>query len=460
MANGHHDKAEAAGAVPLPVISEAASPRLSPAERGRLARELAARTWVTPDGTERQISRTSIDRWLAAYAKDGLAGLAPVPRSDRGRPRSGRQWLDEAAKLRRAVPARSSAQIVDIIGRAHGVWLSERTVREHLHRLGLSRQALSAAPARAFGRFEAARPNEIWIGDVLHGPFVPCPRAPGSKRAKLFLLVDDYSRLLVHGRWVTEENTRAGQDVLRSAISRRGRPELLYVDNGAPYANHQLSRACAVLGIALVHSKPYAPQGPGQAGKAQLLYTFFVHRRSGGPGHRQFRRAERPVHGLGRAGGQCPGPRRDKTGAHGEVLGRLYAGYPFARLSSPRRSAGRSPAGSPRRRRCQLVRQPLRGRPRAHRPDGRAALRPRRPGQSRRLRQRRGGRGGRAVRDRPPRAPGRAPGRPRACRPMGPGVDYLGLVAAAHAEALGEGSISYRSLPGMEAWGHDDEAAR
>jgi putative transposase len=43
--------------------------------------------------------------------------------------------------------------------------------------------------------------------------------------------------------------------------------------------------------------------------------------------------------------------------------------------------------------------------------------------------------------------------------PEGPGVDYLGLVAAAHAEALGEGSISYRHLPGLEAWGHDDEAA-
>jgi transposase InsO family protein len=103
----------------------------------------------------------------------------------------------------------------------------------------------------------------------------------------LFLLVDDYSRLLVHGRWVTEENTRAGQDVLRSAISRRGRPEILYVDNGAPYANYQLSRACAVLGIALVHSKPYAPPlRAGKAGEAQLLYTFFVYRRSRGPGHR------------------------------------------------------------------------------------------------------------------------------------------------------------------------------
>ena len=87
---------------------------------------------------------------------------------------------------------------------------------------------------------------------------------PGSKRAKLFLLVDDHSRLLVHGRFMTEENTRSGQDVLRSAIARRGVPDILYVDNGAPFANHQLARACAVLGIRLVHSRPYKPPLSGQ----------------------------------------------------------------------------------------------------------------------------------------------------------------------------------------------------
>ncbi len=179
MADGHHDKAEELALFRYQVISEAASPRLSPAQRGRLARELAARSWVTPEGTERQISRTSIDRWLAAYTKDGLAGLAPVPRSDRGRPRAAAQWLDEAAKLRRAVPARSAAQIVDIIGRAHGVWLSERTVRGHLHRLGLSRQALSAAPAHAFGRFEADRPNEILDRRRLARALRPSPARPG-----------------------------------------------------------------------------------------------------------------------------------------------------------------------------------------------------------------------------------------------------------------------------------------
>jgi putative transposase len=80
----------------------------------------------------------------------------------------------------------------------------------------------------------------------------------------VFVLVDDSSRLLVHGRWMTEENTRAGQDVLRSAIARRGLPQILHVDNGAPYANHQLARACAVLGVHLVHSKPYSPQGRGK----------------------------------------------------------------------------------------------------------------------------------------------------------------------------------------------------
>jgi hypothetical protein len=44
---------------------------------------------------------------------------------------------------------------------------------------------------------------------------VPHPRGPGSKPAHFFLIVDDYSRLLIHARWVPDKNTRAGQDTLR-----------------------------------------------------------------------------------------------------------------------------------------------------------------------------------------------------------------------------------------------------
>jgi putative transposase len=99
---------------------------------------------------------------------------------------------------------------------------------------------------------------------VLVGPFVPHPKVERSVRARLFLVVDDHSRLLVHGRFHRFENTRAGQEVLRAAICRRGLPEVLYTDNGAPFSNAALSRTCAVLGIRLVHSRPYSPQGRGK----------------------------------------------------------------------------------------------------------------------------------------------------------------------------------------------------
>ncbi|MGI8609488.1 MAG: Mu transposase C-terminal domain-containing protein [Candidatus Dormibacteria bacterium] len=36
------------------------------------------------------------------------------------------------------------------------------------------------------------------------------------------------------------------------------------VDNGSPYSGSELARTCAVLGIRLIHSKPYSPQGRGK----------------------------------------------------------------------------------------------------------------------------------------------------------------------------------------------------
>ena len=257
-------RAEAVALMRYRVVAEAANPRLSPAERGRIVRALAARAHEHPDGSLRTFSRGTLDRWIVAYRAGGLDGLRPVKRADAGVVRRHPELLAEAAALRAERPARSAAHIAEILRARYGITVSERTIRAHLARKGLDRAALSAEPARVFGRYEACRPNERWIGDVLVGPFVPHPRVAGSKRARLFLLVDDHSRLLVHGRWVTEENTRAGQEVLRQAIVRRGLPEQLYVDNGAPYANQMLERCCAVLGIRLVHSKPYQPQGRGK----------------------------------------------------------------------------------------------------------------------------------------------------------------------------------------------------
>ena len=245
------------------VISEATNPRLGARERGHVVRTLAARAHRYPDGSWVRITRGTIDRWLRAYRDRSLDGLRPEKRSDTGAVRRHPELIDLAAALRIELPARSAAHIADIIAARHGVRLAPRTVREQLAKRGLQRAKLTSQPV-AYGRYEAERPNERWIGDVLVGPWVPHPRAAGSKRARLFLLVDDHSRLLVHGRWVFEENARWAQSVLRSAIARRGLPESLHVDNGAPYAAASLERSCAVLGIRLIHSKPYSPQGRGK----------------------------------------------------------------------------------------------------------------------------------------------------------------------------------------------------
>ena len=249
------------------VIAEATNEHLTKAERGAIVRAIAERTHQHPDGTERRYSRASIDRWIRAWRGGGLVALRPDPRSDTGAVRAHPELFSEACALRLELPTRSAAQISSILYHRHHVRVAERTVREQLRRAGLHRGAL-AAEQKAFGRYEAERSNDRWITDVLVGPFVPFPKVDKSVRAKLFLIVDDHSRLIVDGRFFAHENARACQDLLRRAINYRGLPAVLYADNGAPFANSWLTRTCAVLGIRLVHSKPYSPEGRGKQERA------------------------------------------------------------------------------------------------------------------------------------------------------------------------------------------------
>jgi putative transposase len=245
------------------VIAEAAGPALTAAERGAVVRQIAARAHTHPDGTSRRYSRGTVDRWLRQWRAGGLEALRPSPRADTGAVRAHPELFAEASALRLELPGRSAAQIASILYHRHGVKVADRTIRGQLRRAGLHREALAAEP-KAYGRYEAGRPNERWITDVLIGPWVPWPRREGSVRARLFLIVDDHSRLLAGGRFFAHENARACQDLLRRAITRRGLPEVFYAGNGGPFSNAWLSRTCAVLGIRLVHSKPYSPQGRGK----------------------------------------------------------------------------------------------------------------------------------------------------------------------------------------------------
>ncbi len=237
------------------LIREAADPKLSPAERGELVRALASVEHLGPEGTHVSISRPTLDRWIRAWRAGGFDALMPTPRV--GVPVVPRELLALAVDLKKEAPRRTGVQIATIIQAARGSAPSARTIQRHLATLGLNRRPDGGAP-KAYGRFEAQAPNELWTGDALHGPAV------AEGKSYLFAFIDDHSRLLPGYRWGFAEDTLRLEAAMRAGLNARGVPSGLYVDNGSTYISKWLLRACAVLGIRLVHSEPGQPAGRGK----------------------------------------------------------------------------------------------------------------------------------------------------------------------------------------------------
>jgi putative transposase len=263
------DRAQEIGLFRWRVISEATDVSLSARERGALVRALAAREHPSPDGWVR-VSRNTLDRWVRWYREGGFDALVPAPR--RQPKATPERLLELAIALRREQPARTAAQIHRIILEAEGRSPSARTINRHLAAAGLPWRG--GQIGRALGRFEAEFRNELWTGDALHGPLID------GRRTFLFCFLDDHSRLLVGYRWASREDVLSASRALRAGIASRGLPKAVYVDNGSPFVSGQLLRACAVLGIRLIHSRPGRPEGRGKVERVfrtvrdQLLVEF------------------------------------------------------------------------------------------------------------------------------------------------------------------------------------------
>ncbi|WP_006247331.1 DDE-type integrase/transposase/recombinase [Mycolicibacterium tusciae] len=249
------ERGHAVGLFRYQLICPALDPGLSTKARGRLVREIAAKEHTDPFGTRVRYSRDTLDRWIRRYRAGGFIELIPSPRS--AAPRTDAATLELAASLKRENPARTAAQVARILRAAAGWSPSESTLLRHFHRLELIGPAAGDTPA-VFGRFEAENPNDRWTGDALHGPRI------GDRKTYLFAFLDDHSRLVCGYRFgFSEDTVRLGM-ALEPALAARGVPASVYVDNGSAFADAWLLRACAKLGIRLVHSAPHRPQGRGK----------------------------------------------------------------------------------------------------------------------------------------------------------------------------------------------------
>jgi transposase InsO family protein len=113
-------------------------------------------------------------------------------------------------------------------------------------------------------RFAFAHPGQLWMSDVMHGPTVALPGSRTRRKTYLIAFLDDATRVVPYCAFAMSENTQAFLPIFKQALLRRGLPQRLYVDNGANYRSQQLALVCARLGVALIHARPYQPQGKGK----------------------------------------------------------------------------------------------------------------------------------------------------------------------------------------------------
>ena len=259
------EQARAIGLFRYELIREAADPGLSSKARGRLVRQIAAGEHTDPAGRRRRISRDTLDRWIRAWRRGGFDALVPDPRQSA--PRLPVEVIEMAVSLKRENPARTATQVRRILRAQMGWAPGERTLQRHFaddpqdHRPD-ARRTRRRRPRQRSG----VRAVRSVTARTSCGPVTPCTAPPSAgRKTYLFAFLDDHSRAIIGPPVRVRRGHRPPRRrAAPRARPRAGSPTRIYVDNGSAFVDAWLLRACAKLGIRLIHSTPGRPQGRGK----------------------------------------------------------------------------------------------------------------------------------------------------------------------------------------------------
>ncbi len=244
--------------------------QLPAGSRGLYARlrEKAKVEYTIPGSIRTRVAMETLRHWLSAYRRGGFDALLPKGRCDRGRPRVLPQAVADALlSLKDTEPDLSIPQLIRAVYDSGAAPASLRlppsTVHRLLSRAGLMHKASAEHNPQDRRRFAFAHAGELWMSDVMHGPSVAVP-GRGRRKCYLIAFLDDATRVVPYCAFALSETTAAFLPVFKQALMRRGIPQRLYVDNGANFRSQHLALVCAKLGVALIHARPYQPQGKGK----------------------------------------------------------------------------------------------------------------------------------------------------------------------------------------------------
>ncbi len=266
----NQDKSEQMALLKFSVIAPAVNQTHGDGTKMAYFRKMAAESYLLPNGRLVQYSVSTIRDWYRLYKLDGLDALRGHARRDRGQSRvllDGQK--DRIDKYRQDFPLISSSMVYKKLIQ-EGLLLRQEvslsTVQRYVHNYPKGR--MQTTPEQDAERtvqrlaYEMEFANDCWQADTCYLPKIT---VDGSlQRTYLITILDDASRMPVHSETFLADNAVNFQTCLRKAIAKFGIPKRLYVDNGSPYKNEQLSLISASLGIILIHAKVRQPQGKGK----------------------------------------------------------------------------------------------------------------------------------------------------------------------------------------------------
>ncbi|MCY9785217.1 IS3 family transposase [Nocardiopsis sp. EMB25] len=191
-----------------------------------------------------------------------------------------------SARFRDKAPRQVWAALLD-----EGTYLcSISTMYRLLRERGQSRERRAQAthPPKTKPHLVAHAPNQVWSWDItkLRGP------GPG-KFFDLYVMIDIYSRYVVHWEVHTSESGRMAREFVENCIRANGgiAAETIHSDRGTAMTSLPLAELLSMLGIAKSHSRPktsndnpyseaafktlkYCPVFPGRFGSFQDVRRF------------------------------------------------------------------------------------------------------------------------------------------------------------------------------------------
>ena len=222
-------------------------------------RAASAKGIKAPDGSLRHYSPGTLEKWYLAYKKSGFDALIPSGRSDCGVSRKIDDDLrEQIIYLRHHYPRMSAAAIFSQLqdnGSIRSGQLSESTVCRFINQLTLQERLTNNQDMR---RYERPHINEVWCGDSSSGPYLKT--ADGKKhRVYVIALIDDASRFILGADVFFNDTFVNLMSVMKSAVSKYGKPKVFNFDNGSAYKNRQMELLAARIGSVINYCRPYTP---------------------------------------------------------------------------------------------------------------------------------------------------------------------------------------------------------